>query len=120
MGRNYWMTSALLGFGRWTDDDLDLAMRLWGDARVTRMIGGPFTEEQVRDRLAREIASEAAHGIQYWPIFRLRDAAHVGCCGLRPYGEDPGVLEIGFHIRHDHWGQGYASEAARAVIVLAF
>lgn len=118
--RSYWMRTARLGFGRWTGDDLDLAMGLWADERVTRLIGGPFSEIQVRDRLAQEIATDTVHGIQYWPIFRLSDDAHVGCCGLRPYPDELGILEIGFHVRHEHWGRGYAAESARAVIDHAF
>ena len=30
------------------------------------------------------------------------------------------IFEIGFHIRSDKWGQGYAAEAARAVMRYAF
>ena len=66
-------------------DDLDLALGLWGDAAVTRLIGGPFPPERVRERLAREIATQAEHGVQYWPLFLLADGGHAGCCGLRPY-----------------------------------
>jgi len=95
-------------------------MGLWGDERVTRWIGGPFTSEQVRERLAQEVVAESEHGMQYWPIFRLSDEAHVGCCGLRPCPGDEAVRELGFHVRCDHWGQGYASEAARAVIAHAW
>ncbi len=95
-------------------------MALWGDARVTAMIGGPFTEAKVRERLEAEIALQRDHGIQYWPLF-LNDAdAHVGCCGLRPYAPQCGIFEIGFHLRPEHWGKGLAIEAARSVISYAF
>jgi RimJ/RimL family protein N-acetyltransferase len=63
-----------------------------------------------------EIASETAHGIQYWPIFLLENDEHVGCCGLRPYDELRGILKLGVHIRSKHWGCGYATEAARAAM----
>jgi RimJ/RimL family protein N-acetyltransferase len=118
--RSYWMRSARLGFGEWTPDDSALALALWGDPRVTRLIGGPFSAAQIRDRLAREITHRAAHGIQYWPVFRLADDAHVGCCGLRPFPEQEGVREMGFHLRPEHWGQGYATEAGQAVLRCAF
>lgn len=118
--RSYFMRTARLGFGTWAPDDLDLAVGLWGDARVTRLIGGPFSAGLVRDRLALEISTQAALGFQYWPVFRLADDAHVGCCGLRPVPGGHGVLELGFHLRADQWGQGYATEAARAAIAYAF
>jgi RimJ/RimL family protein N-acetyltransferase len=38
------------------------------------------------------------------------------CQLLRPYKSEEGICELGFHFRPQHWGQGVAVEAARAVI----
>jgi [ribosomal protein S5]-alanine N-acetyltransferase len=114
----YFLSSGRLGFRLWRDEDLALATELWGDPEVTRWIGGPLSPAVAADRLAAEIATQAAAGIQYWPIFQLADAAHVGCCGLRPYRE--GTPELGVHIRPAFWRRGFALEAARAVIAHAF
>lgn len=116
----YFLQSERLGFRHWSPDDLPLAMGLWGDADVTKLIGGPFSEAQVSARLTQEIARQAEHGVQYWPIFLLTSGEHVGCCGLRPYDLSQAIYEIGFHIRKAFWGQGYAFEAAQAVIGYAF
>lgn len=97
-----------LEFRAWREDDVDLAIALWGDARVTAKIG----RQDPRERLAREMACEREHGISYWPFFSSGD--FVGACGLRP--KEGTVLEIGFHLRPEHWGRGLAAEAARAVI----
>ena len=105
-----------LEFRRWRSDDLPLALELWGDARATALIGGPFTREQVAARLDEEIATDRAHGIQYWPVFE--SAKFVGCCGLRPRAA--GVHELGFHLVPTAWGRGLATEAARATIDHAF
>jgi RimJ/RimL family protein N-acetyltransferase len=110
--------TARVAFRSWTADDLPLAQALWGDVRVTALIGGPFDDDAVRARLDRERACEAAHGIQYWPIFDAATGAHLGCCGLRPY--DAGVLELGVHLRPEASGRGLATDAARAVIAYAF
>ena len=118
--RSYFMGTPRLGFSTWSDADRDLAIALWGDARVTALIGGPFTLAQVGERLAREIRTQAELGFQYWPLFRLADDAHVGCCGLRPVPGRDGVLELGFHLRTEHWGQGFATESARAAVGYAF
>ena len=122
VGSTYLLTTERLGFRTWTEDDLDLALGLWGDPEVTRLIDarGKLSEGQVRARLAQEIATAESHGVQYWPIFLLENHEHVGCCGLRPYDEERGILELGFHIRSRHWGQGYATEATRAVMAYAF
>jgi RimJ/RimL family protein N-acetyltransferase len=105
-----------LEFRRWRPDDLPLALELWGDPRVTGLIGGPFTREQVERRLHDEIATERTHGIQYWPLFEAGE--FVGCCGLRPRAA--GIQELGFHLVATAWGRGLASEAARATIDHAY
>ena len=109
-----------LGLRAWTPDDLPLALRLWGDPAVTRLIDARprLDEAAVQQRLQRELDSGASSGVQYWAAFRLSDGEFVGCCGLRPRGA--GVLELGFHLCSAHWGRGYASEAARAVVTHAF
>ena len=110
----YFLRASRLGFRKWSDEDLEFAGRLWGDPEVTRWIGGQFTEQQVKDRLAGEISTMKSAGLQYWPIFLLSSGEHIGCCGLRPYKPEERIFELGFHIRMTHWGNGYASEAARA------
>jgi hypothetical protein len=65
----YFLRTQRLGFRTWTEAHLELAFGLWGDAEVTRLIGGPFSLEQVQRRLAQEIANQTAYGIQYWPVF---------------------------------------------------
>lgn len=115
----YFLTTERLGFRTWSRDDLELARGLWGDPDVTRMIGGPFADDEVSRRLEKEIATQESAGVQYWPCFLLGSGEHVGCCGLRPHRED-GVLELGFHLRKNQWGRGLATEAAQAVVRYAF
>jgi RimJ/RimL family protein N-acetyltransferase len=118
--RRYFLTSERLGFSHWLTSDMSLAHELWGNAEVTSLIGGPFSAEQVEQRLNREIASMRAYNVQYWPVFLLESDQHAGCAGLRPYRLDQQVYELGFHFRLEYWGRGLAQEAGRAVIAFAF
>ena len=68
--------------------------RALGGVRVTRYFSGPFSDEEVRVRLEREIERMKAHNFQYWPMFTLGDDEHFGCCGLRPYGTDCRIPEL--------------------------
>jgi RimJ/RimL family protein N-acetyltransferase len=120
LDHSYFLTSARLGFRCWTREDMPLALALWGNPQVTRLLGGPFSPEEVEQRLAREIAQYEACGLQYWPIFLLTTGEHVGCAGLRPYRPSERIHELGFHLLPAYWGQGLAEEAARAVIAYAF
>ena len=117
---DYFLKSQRLGFRCWQDEDLPLAMKLWGDSEVSALLGGPFTPEQVRERLQQEIERKHNLGFQYWPIFLLDGDSHAGCAGLKPWRDEPLIYELGFHLRRDFWGQGLATEAARAVIEYAF
>jgi [ribosomal protein S5]-alanine N-acetyltransferase len=120
----YFLISERLGFRPWRTDDIELAAGLWGDPEVTRFISAAPPSRALRaaieDRLAREIATQAEHGVQYWPIFLRTDGSHVGCCGLRPYRPEAAIAELGVHIRPAFWRRGFAREAARAVIARAF
>ncbi|MFT3693440.1 MAG: GNAT family N-acetyltransferase [Kofleriaceae bacterium] len=110
------MSTARLAFRSWRESDLPFAQALFGDPRVTALVGGPFSDDQVKARLASEMACEAAHGYQYWPMFD--NETFVGCCGLKPRPD--GGIELGFYVCVDHHGRGYAVEAARSVIAHAF
>lgn len=118
----YFLRSLRLGFRAWRDDDLPLAIGLWGDPEVTKLIDarGQLSDEDVRQLLDKHIAAQREHGVQYWPMFLRKDGEHVGCCGLRPYDPARRVYELGVHIRFRWWRQGLAEEGARAVIRYAF
>ena len=120
--RDCFLTTARLGFSHWHPDDRPLAHRLWGDPEVTRLIvqGGVMTAAQIDARLADEIARQDTYGIQYFPLFLLAGGQFAGCCGLRPWPGPEEALELGFHLRPAFWRQGYAHEAATAMIGYAF
>lgn len=117
--------SPRLEFRTWTEGDLPLARRLWGDSEVTRyLVRGRLSEHGIRQRLERERLSLERFGFQYWPLFLKETGDFVGCCGLKPCPyEDTAAapeLELGFHLVPEAWGHGLATEAATAVAGLAF
>ena len=122
MGRNPYcfLTTERLGFHHWSLTDLPFALALWTNPEVTRLLGGPFSPQQVEERLRGEIALQDSCGVQYWPILLRATGDDVGCAGLRPYQQDAGIYELGFHLLPAWWNQGLAQEAARAVIQYAF
>jgi [ribosomal protein S5]-alanine N-acetyltransferase len=117
---NYFLCSERLGFRLWNKNDYELAKELWGNEKVTKYIGGPFTDDQIKLRLEKEISNHQQFKVQYWPMFSLIDGKFIGCCGLRPYKPEENILEIGFHICEKSWGAGYGRESANAIIKYAF
>src|SRR5690606_36636222 len=63
-------------------------------------------------------------GHTFWVIERKSDGALLGFCGLKrvnsPGASCPGDFEIGWRLREDAWGQGFAKEAALASLDVAF
>ncbi len=117
---NYFLKTKRIGFSTWSMDKLPDAQKLWGDPKVTEYIvsGGTMTEDQITQRLQREMETFNKYKIQYYPIYLLDTSENIGCCGLRPY--DDGILELGIHLKSQHWGKGYAQEAGSAIINYAF
>ncbi|HEU0029636.1 MAG TPA: GNAT family N-acetyltransferase [Kofleriaceae bacterium] len=111
--------TARLAFRAWRADDLELARTLFGDARVSALVGGPFDDAAIAARLAFELANQRDHGISYY-VTALHDGTVVGCCGLKPRDPAQRIFELGFYLRPMWWGQGLAVEAGRAVIAHAF
>lgn len=109
-------------FTTWNEGDRALAFALWGDHEVTRWVSGNdvLSEEEVEARLTQEIEREKQEGVQYWPLFQKDSDVFIGCCGLCPYDSEENIYELGFLLTRDHWGQGYAQEAAQAVVRYAF
>lgn len=54
-------------------------------------------------------------GLGWWAAFRTGDERHLGHVGLQPLGKSPDI-EIAYHFHVHAWGQGFATEAARAII----
>ena len=44
----------------------------------------------------------------------------IGSCGLRRPPQDDRAADIGYELDPDYWGQGYATEAARAMVQFGF
>ena len=104
----------------WRDEDRAPFIQLCRSPEVMTFLGGPADEAQVDASLARARASEAANGFCFWAVERKADSAFLGFCGLK-IADTAGVpiegeIEIGWRLRQDAWGQGYAREAALATL----
>ncbi|MEL6542494.1 MAG: GNAT family N-acetyltransferase [Pseudomonadota bacterium] len=75
----------------------------------------PYREDDAREFTALPIEPHFPRFL----ITRARDAALVGCIGIdRSDAFDDGA-ELGYWIARQHWGQGFATEAGRAVLEIA-
>ncbi len=80
------------------------------------------TEADVRAFVAGFVASQAVEPrLKYQLAITLRDGAElIGNCGIRLAEPGARIGDLGYEVSPDHWGRGYATEAAQAMIDFGF
>ncbi len=100
------------------EDDVAELAELAGNRRVAEMLARmphPYGAAEARDFIARSKTKRTA-GCTY-AVTLADSGALVGGAGLD--AKDRG-LELGYWIGEPYWGNGYATEAAHALVDLAF
>lgn len=101
----------------WRADQIDDLYRLHGDplvARYLRADGKPWSKAEMDQALAHWIDLFSTQKMGKLRVTRKSDGVLVGRCGFGVYGSDR-VPEIGYSLYPEHWGNGYAFEAASAL-----
>lgn len=107
-----------LSLHRFTLDDAPFVLELLGDPDFLRFIGdkGVRTVDDARDYLTEgPLRSYARFGFGLLRVARRDDGVPLGMCGLLRRDALADV-DIGFAFLPAHRGQGYALEAASAVL----
>ena len=95
---------------------------LWSDPVVTRFTSGkPLSEEEVWGRLLRYIGHWTWMGFGYWMVEEKETGRFAGEVGFSDWKREikpslQGLPELGWVLAPRVHGQGYATEAACAVI----
>src|SRR4051794_26607427 len=102
----------------WDDDDELRFYHVMNTPVVMRWLGGPQDAEEWSAGYQRLRVYQRDLGFTFWIVERTSDTAILGFCGLKrvnaPGARFQGEVEIGWRLREDAWGQGYAKEAAIA------
>ena len=100
----------------WVPDDWKRFKQLATDPRVLKYIvpGEPWSDERIRAFVDGGINAAKTRGWVLWPVIHRGDSELIGFCGFAD-GFPPGV-EIGWRLKPEYWGQGLATEVARAVM----
>ncbi len=109
----------------WREEDIEPFIRHTNTPAVMRWLGGVKPAEEhrqiIRDRILRW---QSERGFTFWVVERKEDGELLGFCGIKiADGEGcpiSGEYEIGWRLREDAWGKGYAKEAAAASLDHAF
>ena len=111
------LTTERLAMRNPDEGDIDAIVALADNRHVAEMLSRmphPYGRTEARNFIA-VTASERA-GVVY-ALTRREDGRFLGCAGLN--STDRG-LELGYWIGEPYWRNGYATEAAHALVDLAF
>jgi len=112
--------SERLTLRRPTEADIPALALLWADERVTRFMGGARDFERVSASMLDDLKSPPPK-FDLWPVLERGSEIVVGHCGLlRKKVNDRDEVELIYVIAAEHWGRGYATEAAGAIRDYAF
>jgi RimJ/RimL family protein N-acetyltransferase len=108
---------------RWRNADLDPFAEMNADLRVMEHFLSPSSREQSQASMACIRGHFEQHGYGLWAVEVKGGEPFIGFAGLGTVPFDAHftpAVEIGWRLAHASWGQGYASEAARASLRFAF
>ena len=77
--------------------------------------GEPWSAVRLREEIRSMTSAYEQHGYGVWPVLFKETGVIVGACGLRQFA-DTSQIELIWVFARAHWGQGYAFEAATAVL----
>jgi RimJ/RimL family protein N-acetyltransferase len=107
-------------------DDLAAWLEHLNSPEVMARLGGVQPPEKVAASFARMLANEADGELPFLVVALRSDGTVIGKCGLARIGESGAPeairdeVQIGWSLRADYWGHGYAREAAEAILALGF
>ena len=113
----------------WHPGDIESFGAVTNNPAVMRWLGGTMDKAALKATEQRLLACHERHGHCFWLAERKQDGGHLagevlGFCGLKradaagcPFS---GQFEIGWRLREEAWGKGYAKEAATASLDAAF
>ena len=102
------------------EGDVDALHAVWGDPGNMRHWPRPYARDEVLARLRQHADLHRERGLGLLAIVHRATGEVIGACGLVPQvfdGRDE--LEVSYHLARPWQGQGFATEAARAVLAAA-
>ncbi|MBK6662348.1 MAG: GNAT family N-acetyltransferase [Thermoflexaceae bacterium] len=108
---------------RFTPNDAPLLHALDADPEVMRYLSGgtPTPPALIETDILPAFIASSADGRGYWAAHAAEGGAFLGWFGLRPPA-DPALreAELGYRLRREAWGRGFASEGVAALVAHAF
>ena len=101
---------------RYKETDIDAIYDIITDERLSKYIKFPnLTREEELEYIKVWIEEADISKYEKWVIERKSDSSVVGNIDVNTVVEKHNYCNVGYTIRYDYWGNGYAAEALKAV-----
>ena len=117
------METEPLKLRQWKKEDYPSFAKINADPDVMEYYPSVMSEEESNVMAHKFETLITNRGWWFWAVEKIEDNQFVGFVGLHEPTYDLTVtpcVEIGWRLGKEHWGCGYASEAAKASLVVAF
>jgi RimJ/RimL family protein N-acetyltransferase len=109
----------------WDPEDEARFYAVMNRPEVMEHLGGMQTPEEWSAAYQRVAGFQRDYGHTFWVVDDAESSEIIGFCGIKRVnapgaGELTGRHEIGWRLRPEYWGKGFAKEAAIASLDLAF
>lgn len=117
------------------ETDVDIALELFTNPEVLRYVGGVMKPEEVHEDMLKWVRRGGNGCIGVWCVTASESGEKLGTAALLPMpveeddtnwnllipGQMPEVdMEVGYFLKKSAWGKGYATEACKRLLQLAF
>src|ERR1700729_328135 len=119
----YSLLTPRLGMRRWQDSDLESFVAMNRDPRVMEYFPRIWTAEESAAMVARAGTFLEQNGYGLFAVDELASGDFIGYVGLARPSWDAWFtpcVEIGWRLRTEAWGFGYATEAAKECLRFGF
>jgi len=120
---NYIISTERLGLREWLDADTVPCVKMNQDKDVMEFFPAPMTEEETRLMIKRIHHRFEKSGYGFYAVEKKSTNEFIGFTGFGiPSFESffTPCVEIGWRLKKEEWGRGYAAEAASACIKYGF
>jgi [ribosomal protein S5]-alanine N-acetyltransferase len=101
-----------------TSRDAEALMPILGDAEVMQYsIIGVHSPKQIKQFIEQRLISYMEYGFGLYAVVHKQNQELIGYCGFFIQSiEQQKEVEVGYRLAQKYWGQGLATEAAKAVV----
>jgi len=121
--KDYILKTERLGLRNWIESDKEPFIEMCKDEAVMKHFPKPLSKEETIGLIERLQAHFDTYGYCYFAVDILKTGEFIGFTGLANQtweSEFTPCVDMGWRLKRDAWGKGFATEAAQGCLEAAF